>query len=141
MSASPYRLDFDVRDYECDLSGIVNNANYLHYLEHTRHGYLRAQGVDFQDWIRRGIHLVVIRIEVDYLVPLRSGDRFYVTARPRRISRLRFGMDQEVIRLPRSPAEPETLSVKALVVASSMNDAGRPFLPPELETALQRIFV
>ena len=27
-----------VRDYECDIEGIVNNANYLHYAEHTRHG-------------------------------------------------------------------------------------------------------
>jgi len=35
-----FKLNFEVRDYECDLSGIVNNAVYLHYLEHARHELL-----------------------------------------------------------------------------------------------------
>ena len=29
--------EMKVRDYECDLQGIVNNANYQHYMEHSRH--------------------------------------------------------------------------------------------------------
>jgi len=28
-----YELDFTVRDYECDLQGIVNNSVYLNYFE------------------------------------------------------------------------------------------------------------
>ena len=36
----PYNLRFIVRDYECDLQGVVNNANYQHYLEHARHEFL-----------------------------------------------------------------------------------------------------
>ena len=35
MSQYIYELEMKVRDYECDLQGIVNNANYQHYLEHT----------------------------------------------------------------------------------------------------------
>ena len=27
----------EVRDYELDAEGIVNNANYLHYLEQTQY--------------------------------------------------------------------------------------------------------
>ena len=34
MSQYIYELEMKVRDYECDLQGIVNNANYQHYLEH-----------------------------------------------------------------------------------------------------------
>ena len=30
-------MDMEVRDYELDCEQIVNNANYLHYMEHTRH--------------------------------------------------------------------------------------------------------
>ena len=32
-----FETEMEVRDYECDIQGIVNNANYLHYTEHTRH--------------------------------------------------------------------------------------------------------
>ena len=42
-----YELKLKVRDYECDLQGIVNNANYQHYLEHTRHEFLTSTGMSF----------------------------------------------------------------------------------------------
>ena len=29
-----FETRMEVRDYECDIQGIVNNANYLHYTEH-----------------------------------------------------------------------------------------------------------
>ena len=32
-----YKLEMKTRDYECDIQGVVNNANYIHYLEATRH--------------------------------------------------------------------------------------------------------
>ena len=44
-----YELKMKVRDYECDLQGIVNNANYQHYLEHTRHEFLTSVGISFAD--------------------------------------------------------------------------------------------
>lgn len=34
-----FELEMQVRDYECDMEGIVNNAIYQHYLEHTRHEF------------------------------------------------------------------------------------------------------
>ena len=36
-----FETTMEVRDYECDIQGIVNNANYLHYIEHTRHLFLQ----------------------------------------------------------------------------------------------------
>ncbi|MBU2223338.1 MAG: acyl-CoA thioesterase, partial [Gammaproteobacteria bacterium] len=30
-----FSVDFKVRDYECDMQGIVNNAVYFNYLEHA----------------------------------------------------------------------------------------------------------
>ena len=35
MSRYIFETKMEVRDYECDIEGIVNNANYLHYMEHT----------------------------------------------------------------------------------------------------------
>jgi acyl-CoA thioester hydrolase len=119
--------DFEVRDYECDLTGIVNNANYQHYLEHTRHLFLKGQGVDFQGWYKRGITLVVVRIELDFLHSLKSGDQFWVGLNPYRISRLRLGFDQDIF------CKPDNQPVlKGKVVASAVNRRGRPEVPEEL---------
>lgn len=71
-----YELNFKVRDYECDLQGIVNNANYQHYLEHTRHEFLLSRGVSFSDLHDHGINGVVARIEMAFKTPLKSGDEF-----------------------------------------------------------------
>ena len=57
-----YELPLKVRDYEVDSQGIVNNANYLHYLEHTRHEFCQQAGVSFRDMQREGIDLSLIHI-------------------------------------------------------------------------------
>ncbi|KAA3161070.1 acyl-CoA thioesterase, partial [Akkermansia sp. BIOML-A63] len=50
-----YELKMKVRDYECDLQGIVNNANYQHYLEHTRHEFLTSIGISFARLHEEGV--------------------------------------------------------------------------------------
>ena len=76
MEKYVYELEMSVRDYELDSEGIVNNANYLHYLEHTRHEFCSANGISFVEMQNRGIIPVLNRVEIDYKTPLRSGDRF-----------------------------------------------------------------
>jgi acyl-CoA thioester hydrolase len=132
MNNVPFRIELEVRDYECDVEGIVNNAVYLNYLEHARHLFLRDKGFDFTQLARQGILLVVIRVEADYLYPLRSGDKFYVTASLERISKLRFGFLQDIFRQPDDKA-----ILKAKVFGTSLNAAGQPRYFPELE----KIFV
>lgn len=68
-------LDIDVRDYELDSEGIVNNANYLHYLEWTRHEFCKTTGMSFDDMRQQGIMPVLNRVEIDYITSLASGDR------------------------------------------------------------------
>ncbi len=94
-----FELEMKVRDYECDLQGIVNNANYQHYIEHTRHEFLHARGVDFASLHARGRDAVVARLSMAFKSPLRSGDRF--------VSRLRVEKEgvkyifyQDIFRLP-----------------------------------------
>ncbi len=52
-----FSLEMKVRDYEVDSEGIVNNAVYLHYLEHTRHEFCQQAGLSFRQmreraWLR-----------------------------------------------------------------------------------------
>ncbi len=71
-----YELEFKVRDYECDLQGIVNNSVYQNYLEHTRHEFLLENEVSFDQLHNQGVDAVVARIEMAFKSPLRSGDTF-----------------------------------------------------------------
>ena len=71
-----FETRMEVRDYECDIEGIVNNANYLHYIEHTRHLFLRSLGASFADMHQKGTDAVVARMNLQYKIPLRCDDEF-----------------------------------------------------------------
>jgi len=128
-----FSVEMEVRDYECDIQGVVNNAVYQNYLEHARHQYLKSIGINFAAMAAEGINLVVLRTEIDYKFPLRSGDRFSVEVRPERISPLRFGFRQEIRRIPDGKD-----IVKAVVIGTSLNVKGKPHLPRELGEVLNR---
>ena len=71
-----FETRMQVRDYECDIEGIVNNANYLHYCEHTRHLFLKTCGLSFAEMHQKGVDAVVARMNLQYKVPLRPDDEF-----------------------------------------------------------------
>lgn len=122
-----FQLEFKVRDYECDMQGIVNNGVYFNYLEHARHEFLLDKGIDFADLTEQKIHLVVVRSEMDYKSSLTSGDQFIVTVDVERVSKVKFGFRQRVIRL-----QDEKVCLEALVTGTALNERGRPFILPEI---------
>src|SRR3989339_930054 len=121
MQDYKFKIELSVRDYECDLQGIVNNAVYQNYLEHARHEYLKSIGLDFAECTRKGINLVVVRIELDYKFPLKSGDRFVVGLNFEKESPVRFVFYQDIYRLP-----DEKLILKGKVTGTALNEKGRP---------------
>ena len=127
-------MSLEVRDYECDLQGIVNNAVYLHYLEHARHQYLRAHGLSFAELTKTGVHLVVIRMEIEYRLPLRSGDHFLVTSRLKQVSVVRFAFLQEIVRLT---GDRRAVAAQARVVCAAMDAMGKPIRPTVLDPLFQ----
>lgn len=94
-----YELKMKVRDYECDLQGIVNNANYQHYLEHTRHEFLSATGVSFARLHEEGVDPVVARLTMAFKTPLRSGDEF-VSKLYLKKEGIKYVFYQDIFRLP-----------------------------------------
>ncbi|MDR2130235.1 MAG: acyl-CoA thioesterase [Odoribacteraceae bacterium] len=73
-----YEHEMKVRDYECDMQGVVNNANYLHYFEVARHEFLETKQVNFHWLHERGIDLMVARVDIRYKYSLKGGDRFVI---------------------------------------------------------------
>lgn len=127
-----FTLDFKVRDYECDMQGIVNNSVYQNYLEHTRHEFLLSKGVDFAELARQKINLVVLRAELDYKVPLVSGDEFYVDTVVVQSSRVRFDFLQNIYR-----KKDQKLVLSGKITGTSLNERGRPFVPDVIAALLE----
>ena len=69
-----FTTEMEVRDYECDIQGIVNNANYLHFTEHTRHLFLKHTGLSFASLHEKGVDPVVARMTLQYKAPLQCDD-------------------------------------------------------------------
>ncbi|NCC52779.1 MAG: acyl-CoA thioesterase [Spartobacteria bacterium] len=124
MAEYLYRHDFKVRDYECDMQGIVNNAVYQHYLEHARHECLLHLGINFADLTRQNIHPVVTRVELDYKRPLTSGDAFWVGVNIEQTSRIRFAFLQDVVR-----TADNKLMLSGRTTGTAINEQGRPEMP------------
>lgn len=125
-----HSTEFIVRDYECDIQGVVNNANYQHYLEHARHELLISKEVDFSKLHEEGIDLVVTRVEIDYKSPLKSRDRFVIRTGLVREGNVRLVFIQDIFRLP-----DEKPVVRARVTGVATKK-GRPVSPGDLVSRL-----
>jgi len=123
-------LEFTVRDYECDLQGVVNNANYQHYLEHARHEFLLSKGISFARLHDEGTDLIITRVEIDYKYPLRSRDRFIIRTGIRREGYIRLVFIQDIYRLP-----DEKLIVRAKITGAA-TQKGKPSRPDDILSIL-----
>ena len=99
MAKYIYELRMKVRDYECDIQGIVNNANYMHYLEHTRHEFLLSIGASFAELHLKGVDPVVARISMAYKTPLKSREEL-VSKHAMRKEGIKYIFIQDIYRLP-----------------------------------------
>lgn len=126
-----FSIDFEVRDYELDQYGVVNNAVYQNYLEHARHRFLHQIGIDPAEVASSGNSLALSEITVKYLSPLRSGEAFHVDVVIGEISGVR------VVFLQKLFAAGENRPVlDAKAVAVFLNYNGRPIrVTPEQRKA------
>ncbi|MGA1870943.1 MAG: acyl-CoA thioesterase [bacterium] len=134
MENYSYKIELSVRDYECDIQGIVNNAVYQNYLEHARHEYLKSLGINFNEFAQKGINLVVLRVEIDYKYPLHYGDKFFIGVKMERISRIKFAFNQDIYRLPDNHQ-----IIKGKVIGTALNTKGRPKIPEEIEKLFKKL--
>jgi acyl-CoA thioester hydrolase len=132
METKKFTIDFKVRDYECDIQGVVNNSVYQNYLEHARHEFLLSRGIDFAALARQKINLIVVRAELDYKLSLGSGDEFYIEVAIVQSSRVRFDFIQNIYR-----KSDDKLMLAAKITGTALNERGRPFLPETIAGLVQ----
>jgi acyl-CoA thioester hydrolase len=87
----------EVRDSEIDIQGIVNNANYMVYLEHARHKWLKEIGINFIEWSHKNLQLVLLSASLEFKKSLVAGNKFYVTCKAGElVSLAKFSINQEI---------------------------------------------
>ena len=109
----------------------MNIAIYQIFLEHARHEYLQRLGINFAILAKQKVNLVVIRAELDYKFPLRSGDHFWIGLNLERVSKIRFKFWQDLYRYP-----DDKLILKSIIIGTSLNEKGRPQLFREVDDLL-----
>ena len=128
-----FELKDKVRDYECDLQGIVNNANYQHFLEHCRHEFLLSHNISFAELHDKGTDAVVARLTMQFKVPLRSGDE-YISKLWIKKDGLKYVFMQDIFR-----ASDMKLSIRAQVDSVCLVN-GKLANSPELDEAFSQFF-
>ncbi|MBN2000961.1 acyl-CoA thioesterase [candidate division KSB1 bacterium] len=69
-----YTATHQVRSYELDAFGHVNNAVFLNYLEFARSEYLLQQGLGFNDFLRWNAIPYVIKAQLEFKSSARVHD-------------------------------------------------------------------
>ena len=121
-----YKLEFEVRDNELDMQGIVNNANYYIYLAHARHKFLKEIGISFAQMSEDKQYLLLASSNIEFKKSLRAEEKFYVTCKLVPEGNLRFAFEQEIRKIV-----DDTLIVKSFNVGACIdgNNRNRPYIP------------
>ena len=124
--AKTFVLEFQVRDSELDQYGVVNNATYQIYLEHTRHEFLIEVGIDAAAVATAGRSLALSGINIRYLAPLRSRERFRVSLAISRLTGARAEFHHKILRIP-----DKHLMLEAWAEAVFLDNQARPMRLPD----------
>lgn len=94
-----HRFDLSVYYEDTDLAGIVYYANYLKFIERARSEWVQTLGIDqMRLKAEHGVVFAVRRIEADYLLAAKFGDRLQVNTRVLDVTGARMRLEQTVQR-------------------------------------------
>ena len=117
-----------VRDYELDRFGVINNAVYQNYLEHTRHLFLETNGVSMETLIKCGFSPLITKAKIEYRSSLQSRNDFVVNLELASLSKLKFIFRQEIRSLPG-----DTLIISARITGTILNSSKQPCFPDSFQ--------
>jgi acyl-CoA thioester hydrolase len=134
-TGEPYRFPVRVYYEDTDAGGVVYYANYLRYMERARTEWLSSLGFDLAELDRvRGIVFVVHRVEIDFRLPARLGERLDATLALVELHRARMLVLQEVRR------EAQMLTHARVTIACLSRATWRPArIPADVHTRLENL--
>jgi acyl-CoA thioester hydrolase len=127
-----FTWESEVRAYELDLQGILNNANYLHYFDHVRIKHLLSIGLNWQEMHDQGFDLVLYEVTMTLKHPLRIFDNFYITSEITKLSRLKVNHNQVIYR----KHDHKLIATSQCTTVCVDIKTGKPTMPAFLDKAL-----
>lgn len=129
---APTIVQVVARSYELDPYGHVNHAVYVNWLEHGRSAWLAARGTSFQKIPGEfGVHVLIVRLAVDFRAEIRQDDRMVVSTRLERVGSSSFTFAQRIDHA----GGPVAAEAAAVMVAA--RDGRAVPIPPAFRTLLE----
>lgn len=73
-----HKTEIKVRFHEVDSMGVVWHGSYVNYLEDARESFGEKYGIHYLDFLREGLVVPLVNMELEYKKPLKYGDNAIV---------------------------------------------------------------
>jgi len=103
-------IPLEIYYFDTDAGGVVHNVAYLRLVEIARTQLAAALGWSLEEMNRTGLVPVVARTEIDYLKPIRLGDRLIANAELIGMEKVRFFLRFEIA----SATQPDLIFCRCL---------------------------
>jgi len=121
-----FETSLKARTYECDIYEHVNHAIFLNYCEYARVEFLNALGYDLKMLIDKGFYLPIVKIEIDYKLPVFAGEELLVSVMWINRGNSSATFEQDIIK-----SLSKRLAAKAFITWVATDLKGRPVPIPE----------
>lgn len=119
--------------FETDAMRVVHHSNYVRWLEVARIRWLEEHHRPYPEYVAAGRHFAVIRLEVDYRLPVTFDEHVTITVWPEWVKAATLRMAYRI-------ATPRGAVASAATEHALVDDAGRPRrIPREERDALRRL--
>jgi len=128
MTIDSFVWNSEVQQNELDIQKIVNNAVYLQYFSQARIHYLLTKGVDWEEWHRKGVNIVLIHVDISFKHSLKAHDQFYIHSTYKKSGKLKIIFDQTIYK-----THDHKLVAKGINTLTCVSvQTGKPIMPQEL---------
>jgi len=125
-----WKSRLNVRSYELDSFGHVNNGTFASYLEKARGDYLREAGLHFDDFHRWGKFPVIAKVCIEYKAPAFFDETLHIHAQVQRLGNSSLTLTYRVRK------DDDTLCAEAETVMVFVDRKGTPVdMPGQMRAA------